>query len=104
MPKLSPEERAALEQQLADDDADDDDFEFHYGEGDRTISIPWSRRHDLAEFGFKGGPKRPPAGTGRGGGTGGAGGGGGGDGGDGKGKTGPSPLFGTRQPRRGATG
>ena len=101
MPKLTPDERAALERQLAEDDADDDDFEFHYGEGDRTISLPFSRRHDLAEFGFKGGPKRPAGGAGRGG-TGGASSGGDADGGDGKGKTGPSPLFGQRQPRRGA--
>lgn len=94
MPKLSPDERAALERQLAEDDEGEDDFEFHYGEGDRTISLPYSRRHDLADFGFKGGPKRPATGTG-GGGTGGGGTGGGG----GKDtKTGAAPLFG-RQSR-----
>jgi hypothetical protein len=58
MPKLTPEQRAELEAQLAADD-DGDDFEFHYGEGDRTISLPWSQRHALADFGFKGSPKAP---------------------------------------------
>jgi hypothetical protein len=60
VPKLTPEQRAELEAQLAADD-DDDDFEFHYGEGDRSISLPWSKRESLADFGFKGGPKKPPA-------------------------------------------
>jgi hypothetical protein len=58
MPKLTPEQRAELERQLAEDD-DDGDFEFHYGEGDRSISLPWSQRHALADFGFKGSPKAP---------------------------------------------
>ena len=104
MPKLSPEERAELERQLADDD-DDDDFEFHYGEGDRTISLPWSRRHELGDFGFKGAPKRPASG-GAGAGTGraGSGGGAGAAGGEGKNSGGPSPLFGQRQRRSGTGG
>jgi hypothetical protein len=58
MPKLTPEQRADLEAQLAADD-DDDDFEFHYGEGDRSISLPWSKREALAEFGFKVPARKP---------------------------------------------
>ena len=61
MPKLTPEQRAELEAQLAADDADDDDFEFDYSEGDRGIRLPWSKRHELEGFGFKGAPKRPEA-------------------------------------------
>lgn len=54
MAKLSAEERAALEQQLADDDAaGDDDFEFTLSEGERSVTIPWSRRESLGELGFK---------------------------------------------------
>lgn len=62
MPKLTAEQRAALEQQLADDDAEgDDDFDFHYTEGDRSVSLPWSRRESLHELGFTKIPKKPPA-------------------------------------------
>jgi hypothetical protein len=88
VPKLTPEQRAELEKQLADDDTDDD-FEFHYGEGDRSISLPWSQRHALADFGFKGAPKKPAAKTD--------------SGQDDDGKTPPRnvSVFG---PRRGATG
>jgi len=60
MPKLSPEQRAELEAQLAADD-DDDDFEFHYTEGDRAVSLPWSRRESLSELGFKVPAKKPAA-------------------------------------------
>lgn len=52
-PKLTAEQRAQLEQQLADDDADDDDFEFSLSEGNRSVTMPWSRREQLAELGFK---------------------------------------------------
>jgi hypothetical protein len=58
LPKLTPEERAELEAKLAADD-DDDDFEFNYSEEGRSISLPWSKREALAEFGFKGSPKKP---------------------------------------------
>jgi hypothetical protein len=61
MAKLTPDERAALEQQLADDDADDGDFDFHYSEGDRSISLPWSKRESLGELGFKVPAKKPAA-------------------------------------------
>jgi hypothetical protein len=60
MPKLTPEQRAELEAQLAADDDGDDDFDFHYAEGDRSISLPWSKRESLAELGFKV-PARKPA-------------------------------------------
>jgi hypothetical protein len=86
MPKLTPEQRAELERQLADDD-DGDDFEFHYGEGDRTISLPWSQRHALADFGFKGSPKAPAKPGAQG------------DGGKGDGKPAPVSVFGPRQRR-----
>lgn len=59
MGKLTPEQRAELEAQLADDDADDD-FEFDYTEGERSIRLPWSKRDTLHEFGFKGRPKAAP--------------------------------------------
>ena len=59
MAKLTAEQRAELEAQLAADDADDDDFEFDYAEEGRSIRLPWSKREALAEFGFKGGPKKP---------------------------------------------
>lgn len=72
MPKLSKADRAALEQQLADDDAaEDDDFEFELTEGDRSVRIPWSRRESLGELGFKvpkAAPPKAPAGQGGGGG------------------------------------
>lgn len=59
MPKLTPEERADLEARLAADDDDEPDHEFEYTEGDRTIRVPWSKRHSLTEeFGFKGGPRK----------------------------------------------
>lgn len=86
MPKLTPEQRADLERQLAEDD-DDQDFDLHYTEGDRSISVPWSQRHVLEEFGFKGAPKRPAAKTGATG-----------DGKDG-GKPAPVSVFGPRQRR-----
>lgn len=60
MPKLTPEERAELESKLAADDEDGDDFEFHLTEGDRSVSLPWSRRDALPELGFKP-PVKPPA-------------------------------------------
>jgi hypothetical protein len=64
VPKLTAEQRAELEAQLAADDADDDDdFDFDYTEGDRSIRMPWSRRHALAELGFKHAPKPPAAKT-----------------------------------------
>jgi hypothetical protein len=85
VPKLTPEQRADLEAQLAADD-DDDDFEFHYGEGDRSISLPWSKRESLADFGFKGGPKKSPVKKD--------------DGGD-KTPAGPVSVFGQRRPRAG---
>ena len=59
MPKMSPEERAGLEAKLAADDDDEPDHDFEYSEGDRTVRLPWSKRHSLAEeFGFKGGPRK----------------------------------------------
>jgi hypothetical protein len=61
MAKLTAEQRAELERQLADDDADDDDFEFDYSEGDRSVRIPWSRRESLHELGFTKIPKKAPA-------------------------------------------
>ena len=55
MPKLSPEEREALQAQLDADDAEDDDFEVDYSEGDRRARFPHSRRHQVAkDYGFKG--------------------------------------------------
>ena len=63
VPRLTAEERAALEQQLADDDAagDDDDYEVDYSEGDRSIRVRRSKLGEvLAELGFKHAPK-PPA-------------------------------------------
>jgi hypothetical protein len=59
MAKLTAEQRAELEAQLADDD-DGDDFDFEYTEGDRSIRLPWSQRDTLHEFGFKGRPKAAP--------------------------------------------
>lgn len=56
MPKLTAEERAELEARLADDEAEED-FEFDYSEGDRSIRLPWSRRMELPGLGFKGIPK-----------------------------------------------
>lgn len=61
MGKLTAEARAELERQLAEDDEDGDDFEFHLTEGDRSVSLPWSRRESLAELGFKPPVKAPPA-------------------------------------------
>jgi hypothetical protein len=91
MPKLTPEQRADLERQLAEDD-DDQDFDLHYTEGDRSISVPWSQRHVLEEFGFKGSPKRPAAKAG-----------GQGDGKD-PGKSGGAvSVFGPRQRRAGGS-
>ena len=59
MPKMSAEERAELEAKLAADDDDEPDHDFEYSEGDRTVRLPWSKRHSLAEeFGFKGGPRK----------------------------------------------
>ena len=59
MPKMSPEERAELEAKLAAYDDDEPDHDFEYSEGDRTVRLPWSKRHSLAEeFGFKGGPRK----------------------------------------------
>lgn len=60
MAKLTPAERAELEARLkADDDDDGPDPEFEYSEGDRSVRLPWSRRHALTEeFGFKGGPRK----------------------------------------------
>jgi len=62
MPKMTAAERAELEARLrADDEAEDEpDHEFDYAEGDRSIRLPWSKRHQLADFGFKGGPKPAP--------------------------------------------
>jgi hypothetical protein len=55
MARLTPEERAELEAKLAEDDADDDDFEVDYAEGDRRARFPHSRRHQVArDYGFKG--------------------------------------------------
>jgi hypothetical protein len=59
MPKLTAEQRAQLEQQLADDDDDGDDFEFSLSEGDRSVTLPWSRRESLGELGFKVPAKAP---------------------------------------------
>jgi hypothetical protein len=59
VPKLTAEQRAELERQLADDD--DDDFEFELSEGDRSVRLPWSRREQLGELGFKVPAKAPAA-------------------------------------------
>ena len=59
MPKMSAEERAELEAKLAADDDDEPDHDFEYSEGDRTVRLPWSKRHSLTEeFGFKAGPRK----------------------------------------------
>lgn len=89
MPKLTAEQRAALEQQLAEDDAaGDDDFDFDYSEGDRSVRMPWSKREALAELGFKGLPKKPAAKPQGGGGQ------------DDKGAGSAVPIFGGGQRRR----
>ncbi len=59
MPRLTPEERADLEAKLAADDEDGDDFDFTLSEGDRSVSLPWSRREALGELGFKVPAKAP---------------------------------------------
>lgn len=59
MAKLTAEQRAELERQLAEDD--DDDFEFELSEGDRSVRLPWSRREQLGELGFKVPAKAPAA-------------------------------------------
>ena len=43
MPRLTPEQRAELERQLADDDAAADDFEIEIRDGDKATRIPYSR-------------------------------------------------------------
>ena len=60
MARLSKDERAELEARLKadDDEPDEPDHEFDYTEGERSIRLPWSKRHELSDFGFKGAPKR----------------------------------------------
>ncbi len=61
MAKMTSEERAELEAKLAADDEDEPDHDFEYSEGDRSVRLPWSKRHSLTEeFGFKGGPRKAP--------------------------------------------
>ncbi len=61
MAKMTSEERAELEARLAADDEDEPDHDFEYSEGDRSVRLPWSKRHSLTEeFGFKGGPRKAP--------------------------------------------
>lgn len=43
MPRLTAEERAALERQLADDDAAADDFEVSIRSGDNEARVPYSK-------------------------------------------------------------
>jgi hypothetical protein len=43
MPKLSPEQRAELERQLAEDDASEDDFEVEIRDGDKSTRVPYSK-------------------------------------------------------------
>lgn len=43
MPKLSPEERAALQRQLDDDAAADDDFEVEIEDGGKRARVPYSK-------------------------------------------------------------
>ena len=43
MPRLTPEQRAALEQQLADDDAAENDFEVSIRSGDHEARVPYSK-------------------------------------------------------------
>ena len=86
MGKLTAEQRAELERQLADDD--DDDFEFELSEGDRSVRLPWSRREQLGELGFKV-PAKAPAGS--------KGGGQGNGGGQGRGGGNVTSVFGPRQ-------
>jgi hypothetical protein len=64
MPKLTPDERAALEAQLAEDDADDDTDEVTIGRPDGTTFTGTFRR--ALQLGFvslpaKPDPKKAPA-------------------------------------------
>jgi len=43
MPRLSKDERAALEKQLKDDDDAADDFEVEIGSGDSYARVPYSK-------------------------------------------------------------
>lgn len=43
MPKLTPEQRAALEKQLADDDASEDDFEVEIEDGGKRARVPYGK-------------------------------------------------------------
>ena len=52
MPKLSPEQRANLERQLADDDAADDDFEVMIRDGDKETRVPYSKGRSWLQRNF----------------------------------------------------
>ena len=43
MARLTPEQRADLERQLAADDAADDDFEISIRDGDKETRVPYSK-------------------------------------------------------------
>lgn len=43
MPKLSPEQRAALQKQLDDDAADDEDFEVEIEDAGKRARVPYSK-------------------------------------------------------------
>ena len=43
MARLTPEQRAGLERQLAEDDASEDDFEVEIRDGDKSTRVPYSK-------------------------------------------------------------